>query len=519
MSDKLKVPRRPVILVILDGFGANPSKVDNAVAIAETPRLDAYFAHNPHTVLQASGRAVGLPDGQMGNSEVGHMILGSGCRVRQDLVLIDDAIADRSFYDNPVLCAAASRAAERGRPVHLIGLVSDGGVHSHLNHLTALIKLCRRQGAMPVLHMITDGRDTPPRSAEHFLAPVEEVMSKVGGSIATVAGRYYAMDRDQRWERTEIAWRAMVEGVGRAAGSAREAIRQAYVADEDDEFIVPSVIAGVERIENGDSVIFFNFRKDRPRQTITALFRPDFDHFDRGAFTGAEVTCMMEYDPWYGLPYAFHHEVPEVTLGQVLSEAGIPQFHCAETEKYAHVTFFFNGGRSEPYPAEERVLIPSPKVATYDLQPEMSAPEVADAVVAALRSRSFPFVIVNFANGDMVGHTAVREAIIEAVEVLDREVGRVLDTACEEGYSIIVTADHGNCDEMVDPVTGEPQTQHSVYPVPCLVIDEVPWRLAIGAGIDRIAPTVLHLMGLPKPAAMHGDSLLIGPVRTGVPPG
>jgi 2,3-bisphosphoglycerate-independent phosphoglycerate mutase len=305
----------------------------------------------------------------------------------------------------------------------------------------------------------------------------------------------------------------MVHAEGRQAGSPAEAIRLAYAADEDDEFIVPTVIGGGTPIENGDGVIFFNFRKDRPRQTISALFKPDFDQFDRGDFRAADVTCMMEYDQWYGLPYAFDHETPGVTLGQVLSKSGIDQFHCAETEKYAHVTFFFNGGRGEPLPGEERLLIPSPKVATYDLKPEMSAAEVADAVVDALRSRRFPFVVVNFANGDMVGHTAVREAVIEAVEVLDREVGRVLDAAVEESYSAILTADHGNCDEMVDPVSGEPQTQHTVYPVPCLIVDEIPWRLSVGAGIEAIAPTVLALMGLPKPPAMHGDSLLLAPVR------
>ncbi|MEA3278231.1 MAG: 2,3-bisphosphoglycerate-independent phosphoglycerate mutase [Pseudomonadota bacterium] len=513
MADKLSVPRRPVILIILDGFGSNPSKANNAVAIAHTPRFDEYFSHHPHTLLQASGRAVGLPDGQMGNSEVGHMAIGSGCVVRQDLVLIDDAVADRSFYDNPALGAAAVRAAEQGRPVHLMGLVSDGGVHSHVNHLVALIKLCRRKGATPVVHMFTDGRDTPPRSAASFLDPVESALAAVGGHIATVAGRYYAMDRDSRWERTEIAWRAMTEAKGRAAGSPAEAIRQAYAAGEDDEFIVPTVIAGGERVENGDSVIFFNFRKDRPRQTVSALSQQDFEHFDRGDFDGAQVTCMMEYDQWSGLPFAFDHEAPAVTLGQVLCDAGLSQFHCAETEKYAHVTFFFNGGRSEPFPGEERLLVPSPKVATYDLKPEMSAPEVADAVVDALHSRSFPFVVVNFANGDMVGHTAAREAVIEAVEVLDREVGRVLDAAVEEGYSIILTADHGNCDEMVDPITGDPHTQHTVYPVPCLIADEMPWRLSIGAGIESIAPTVLSLIGLPKPPAMHGESLLLAPVR------
>jgi 2,3-bisphosphoglycerate-independent phosphoglycerate mutase len=513
MPEKLNVPRRPVILIILDGFGSNPSKANNAVALADTPRLDDYFAHHAHTLLQASGRAVGLPDGQMGNSEVGHMTLGSGCVVRQDLVLVDDAIADRTFFENRALGAAATRAAEQGRPVHLIGLVSDGGVHSHVNHLVALIKLCRRKGAKPVVHMITDGRDTPPRSALNFLAPVEYALASVGGQIATVSGRYYAMDRDRRWERTEMAWRALVEGEGRRASSAREAIEQAYASDEDDEFIRPTVIEGGERIAGGDSVIFFNFRKDRPRQTVAALFQPEFDHFDRGVFTPAEVTCMMEYDQLFGLPFAFDHETPSVTVGKVLADAGIPQFHCAETEKYAHVTFFFNGGRSEPLPGEERVLIPSPQVATYDLQPQMSAPEVADAVVEALRSRVFPFVVVNFANGDMVGHTAVRESVIEAVEVLDKEVGRVMDVAMEEGYSIVLTADHGNCDEMVDPITGDPHTQHTVYPVPCLIVDEMPWRLAVGGGIDRIAATVLSLMGLPKPPAMEGDSLLLAPAR------
>jgi 2,3-bisphosphoglycerate-independent phosphoglycerate mutase len=514
MAERKNVPRRPVILIILDGFGVNPSKAHNAVAIADTPRLDHYFAGHPHTTLQASGRAVGLPDGQMGNSEVGHMTLGSGCMIRQDLVLIDDSVADRTFFENPALCAAADRAAKRDRPVHLMGLVSDGGVHSHVSHLVALVKLCRRRGATPVVHMITDGRDTPPRSAEDYLGAVEHALSSAGGHIATVSGRYYAMDRDNRWERTNIAWRAMVGGQGRSASSAREAIHLAYAATEDDEFIVPTCIEGGERVLSGDSVVFFNFRKDRPRQMVRALFQRDFEHFDRGSFSGADVTCMMEYDQWFGLPFAFDHETPAITLGQVLSESGIPHFHCAETEKYAHVTFFFNGGRSEPLPGEERVLIPSPKVATYDLQPEMSAAEVATAVVEALRSKSFPFIVVNFANGDMVGHTAVRASVIEAVEVLDREVGRVLDAAVEEKYSVILTADHGNCDEMVDPVTGSPHTQHTLYPVPCLVVDEIPWRLSIGAGIDRIAPTVLSLMGLPKPPGMHGESLLLAPARS-----
>ncbi|WP_246237754.1 2,3-bisphosphoglycerate-independent phosphoglycerate mutase [Caldichromatium japonicum] len=505
------VPRRPVVLIILDGFGLNPAKAHNAVVLAHTPNFDRYFARHPHTALQASGLAVGLPDGQMGNSEVGHMTLGSGCVVRQDLVLIDQAIADRSFYQNRALVAAAQAAAAQGRPLHLLGLVSDGGVHSHVNHLYALIKLCKYQGVRPVVHMFTDGRDTPPRSALNYLKPLENALEVAGGQIATVSGRYYAMDRDNRWERTELAWRALVDGEGRRAPNARVAIEMAYEMGEDDEFIRPTVIEGGETIKSGDQVVHFNFRKDRPRQLVAALFKPDFDRFDRRGVTGIQVTCMMEYDQWYGLPIAFDHDMPRITLGKIISQAGLPQFHCAETEKYAHVTFFFNGGRDEPFPGEDRILVPSPKVATYDLKPEMSATEVADTVINAIEKQVYPFIVVNFANGDMVGHTAVRPAVIAAVEALDREAGRVMDAAITAGYSVILTADHGNCDEMVDPVTGEPHTQHTLYPVPCLVIDEVPWRLAIGGGIKDIAPTVLSLMGLPVHESMDGRSLLLGP--------
>ncbi len=506
-----QLPRRPVILIILDGFGLNPSKANNAVILADTPKFDHYFSHFPHCALQASGLAVGLPDGQMGNSEVGHTTLGSGCVVKQDLVLVDAAIADGSFFDNPAMLAAARAAAAAGRPIHLMGLVSDGGVHSHVTQLVALIALCRQQGARPVVHCFTDGRDTPPRSAKGYLAPVEAALAAAGGQIATVIGRYWAMDRDQRWERTELAWRGLVDGEGRQAADARAAIDQAYALGEDDEFIRPTILAGAELIQNGDQVIHFNFRKDRPRQIVEAFYSPGFTAFDRRGITSVKVTGMMDYDASYGLPYAFDNDRPRITLGQVLSDAGLPQFHCAETEKYAHVTFFFNGGQDEPFPGEERVLIPSPKVATYDLQPEMSAPAVADAVITALKSRAFPFIVVNFANGDMVGHTAVRESVIEAVRVLDREAGRVMDAARAQGYSIILTADHGNCDEMVDPASGEPHTQHTVYPVPCLVADETQWRLSTGGGLDAIAPTVLQLMGLPIPPAMHGRSLLLGP--------
>jgi 2,3-bisphosphoglycerate-independent phosphoglycerate mutase len=513
MGKSFELPRRPVVLIILDGFGSNPSKANNAVVLAETPHLDRLFSSNAHTVLQASARAVGLPEGQMGNSEVGHMTLGSGCVVRQDLVLIDDAIADRSFYDNKALQAAAKRAVEGGRPLHLMGLVSNGGVHSHVRHLSALIKLAKYQGARPVVHMITDGRDTAPRSALSYLAAVDEALAAAGGVIGTVAGRYYAMDRDKRWDRTKLAFDAVVHGRGRRVGSAREAIERAYAADEDDEFICPTIVEDGEPIRDGDPVIFFNFRKDRPRQMVSALYNRHFDQFDRGDFSAADLTCMMEYDPWFGLPTAFAHEMPPVVLGEILSDARLRQFHCAETEKYAHVTFFFNGGRSDPFPGEERCLIPSPQVATYDLKPEMSAHEVADAVIAALETRAYAFIVVNFANGDMVGHTAVRNAVIEAVEVLDREVGRVVDSAAEHGYSVLLTADHGNCDEMIDPLTGEPHTRHTVYPVPCLIVDDLSWRLRVGAGIEDVAPTVLQLMGLPQPEAMQGKSILHKPVQ------
>jgi 2,3-bisphosphoglycerate-independent phosphoglycerate mutase len=494
--------------VILDGVGVNPSKIYNAVAQARTPRLDEYFFRYPFTLLSASGTGVGLPEGQMGNSEVGHMTLGSGCVVRQDLVQIDEAIADGSFFDNGALNRAVDRALERGRPVHLMGLVSDGGVHSHRTHLLGLIELCRRRGAVPLLHMITDGRDTPPRSAMRGLAEVEEALARDGGRIVTLCGRYYAMDRDRRWDRTERAWRALVRGEGRKASSARLAIETAYAAGETDEFIHPTVIGSYRGLQADEVVISFNFRKDRPRQIVASLADPLFDGFDRGEPPLAQVTCMMEYERRLGLPYAFTPEAPAITLAKRLSQAGIGQFHCAETEKYAHVTFFFNGGSQDPLPGEQHRLIPSPKVATYDLAPEMSAPGVADAVIDAIRSQQFGFVVVNFANGDMVGHSGDMNAAVRAVEALDRHAGRVMDAAVGAGYSVLLTADHGNCDLMVDPETDEPHTQHTTHPVPFLVVDEDRWLLAPTGGLADVAPTVLELMGLEVPQAMTGRSLL-----------
>ncbi|NOX43488.1 MAG: 2,3-bisphosphoglycerate-independent phosphoglycerate mutase [Gammaproteobacteria bacterium] len=512
MNEERKNPRRPVLLVILDGFGINPSHINNAVAEANTPRLDHYLSHYPHTTLQASGKAVGLPDGQMGNSEVGHLALGCGSIIRQDIVNIDDAISKGQFFENQALCAAIDTARSVGRPIHLMGLISDGGVHSHINHAYALIELCAQRGVKPILHMITDGRDTPPQSALKYLPDLEATLLRAGGSVATVSGRYYSMDRDTRWDRIELAWSAMVRGEGRKAKSLREAIDIAYAEGETDEFIKPTILSGALPITIQDTAIFFNFRKDRPRQLVKALTKKEFTDFERGDYLPITVTCMTEYDKWFKLPFAFEHERPRITLGEIISQSGLKQFHCAETEKYAHVTYFFNGGRGDPYQGENRVIIDSPDVATYDLAPEMNAAAVADAVIDAVKSKQYAFIVVNFANGDMVGHTAIREAVIQSVESLDKEVGRVLDAAIAEGFSVVLTADHGNCEEMVDPVSGEPHTQHTVYPVPCLVIDEVPWQLSIGAGLTSIAPTVLQLMGLQQPDLMQGQSLLLKPL-------
>ena len=508
-------PRRPVLLVIMDGVGINPSKQFNGFAEAHTPRLDAYFANYQHTTLNASGHAVGLPDGQMGNSEVGHLTLGCGRIIRQDLVRIDDAIDNGDFYRNRALLDSLQLAASQNKPVHLLGLVSDGGVHSHMRHLKALIRLCKQQGVPPLLHMITDGRDTPPQSALTYLAEIEAELHKADGAIASIMGRYFAMDRDNRWDRTELAWRALVMGKGQHALTAETAIKSAYAAGDNDEFIRPILLPVAQKIEAGDSVIMFNFRKDRPRQIVSALGCQDFSGFDRGDAGLAAVTCMMSYDKKFNLPYAFIPEHPEITLGQVISDAGLSQFHCAETEKYAHVTYFFNGGRAEPFTGENQLLIPSPQVATYDLKPEMSAHEVANGVIDAIESKQYAFIVVNFANGDMVGHTAIQDAVIHAVEALDQEVGRVLDAAVASDYSVIVTADHGNCEEMVNPITHAPHTQHTIYPVPCLVIDEQHWQLSCEGGLANIAPTVLDLMGINIPPGMQATSLLLKALQVG----
>jgi 2,3-bisphosphoglycerate-independent phosphoglycerate mutase len=503
------VPRKPTLLIILDGFGVNPSRLNNAVQEADTPRLDEYFSRNSHTTLDACGSSVGLPDGQMGNSEVGHMTLGCGAVIRQDLVRINDEIESGEFFQNAALLAAVDDAAANERPVHLVGLTSNGGVHSHIGHLKALITLCAEHKVKPVVHMITDGRDTAQMSALMFLSDLDPLLEETGGCIATVCGRYYSMDRDNRWDRTGKAFNAMVHGEGHRYENARYAIEAAYANDLTDEFIEPMVLEDCELIQSDDNVIFFNFRNDRSRQLTAALSQDDFDEFDTGSFEGAAVTCLTEYDPEFLLPIGYAPERPQATVASVVSRAGFKQMHCAETEKYAHVTYFFNGGKKKPFAGEDHILVKSPDVATYDLKPEMSAKEVADKVIEGLQSGQYGFILVNFANGDMVGHTAVRDAVIKAVESLDKEVGRVLDAAQETGFSVILTADHGNCDEMVDPVTQEPHTQHTLYPVPCMVIDDAKWHLRPGGDLSSVAPTVLQLMGLQQPPSMTGKSLLL----------
>jgi 2,3-bisphosphoglycerate-independent phosphoglycerate mutase len=515
MSNKPDALRSPALLIILDGFGLNPSAKNNAVVEAETPNFDRYFSSYPVTKLEASGLGVGLPKGQMGNSEVGHMTIGSGTIVKQDLVRIGDAIEDKSFFRNPVFLSAIEASKVTGRPLHLLGLVSDGGVHSHIDHLMALIRLCGEHQVVPQLHMITDGRDTAPRAASAYLPELELLLKQYGGHIGSICGRYYAMDRDHRWQRTQLAWNAIVQSRGKQAASATQAIDESYADEVYDEFIMPTLLPGHIPLEAGDELIFFNFRNDRAKQISAAFAYQHFEHFERGiGYQPITVTCMTYYDGKLEGPIAYSPIHPEVTLGGLVSEAGYRQLHCAETEKYPHVTFFFNGGREHCFVGEDRNLIDSPNVATYDLQPEMSAAQLADTMVEALRSHQYEFLVVNFANGDMVGHTAVRDAVIKAVEVLDKEVGRVLDVAVEIGYSVVLTADHGNCDEMVDPVTGEPHTQHTRYPVPCMVIDRNVTTLVEGENLSAIAPTLLQLMGIPKPKTMTGKSLIRGACRT-----
>ncbi len=509
MSPPSSRPVQPVLMVIFDGFGLNPNRAFNGWAQARTPHLDHYFASFPHTALQASGRASGLPDGQFGNSEVGHLTLGSGRILLQDLVRISESLSDGSFARIPAWEAFLAGQ----KRLHLVGMVSDGGVHSHIDHLLGILPLVVAAGVLPIVHMITDGRDTAPQCAGLFAQVIENRLRELGkGCIATICGRYTAMDRAGHWERTRQAWEALVLGKGLTAQDSLSAIRDARTRGEGDEFIQPTLITGHpgdNRIGPTEPVFFFNFRSDRMRQLSAALGMPTFQGFDRGREGARPVLCMTSYNDAYPFPVLFPPEIPAHVLAEVVSDAGLRQFHCAETEKYAHVTYFFNGGREKPFPGEDREIIPSPKIATYDMQPEMSAPQVADRVIAALEGGQYRFILVNFANGDMVGHTARIPAIVRAVETLDLQFHRVVQAARRAGYAIILTADHGNCDEMVDPLTGAPHTQHTVYPVPFLLISGQPEPLGIGRGIADVAPTVLQMLGLAQPREMTGKSLLL----------
>lgn len=506
---------RKVILIIMDGVGVNPSKVDNAVALAATPHLDHLFSHYPTTVLEASGRAVGLPDGQMGNSEVGHLTLGCGSVMRQDLVCINDAIEDGSFASNKAITDAIGRAKATDRPMHLLGLVSDGGIHSHIDHLKKLIAVCGESGVKPLLHMITDGRDTAPTCADRFVRQVEPLLAEAGGAIASLCGRYYAMDRDNRWERVQQAWSLLTAGEGVESQDAVEGLHQAWDAGETDEFIKPRVLPAFEAVSADDEVIFFNFRNDRPRELSVALALKDFSEFDRGDYQPATLTTLTRYDTDFPFAVAFEKETPEITLGAVVEEAGLKQLRSAETEKYPHVTFFFNGGREAPFDGESRLLIDSPShVDTYDQAPEMSAEGIFDGVSEALESRQYDLIVVNFANGDMVGHTGVRDAVIKAVEVVDDYAGRLCDLAVANDYSVVLTADHGNADMLIDPITRGPHTQHTTYPVACTIIDKTNWKLANAMGLPSVAPTILQLMDLPQPDAMTARSLLLEPIES-----
>lgn len=505
---------RPVGLIILDGWGIRVMEHGNAVMKARTPNYDKWLRTLERTILDASGEAVGLPADQMGNSEVGHLNLGAGRIVYQDLTRIDKAIEDRSFYENEALLPGIRQVKENEGKLHLIGLLGPGGVHSHSRHLYALIRLAAQQGVDPVIHLITDGRDTPPRSAAGFLEELEQTIAEVGaGTIATVAGRYYTMDRDRRWERTKRGFDVIVRREGPQVASAAGALQASYAGDVTDEFVEPVVVAGDEterdlRVASGDGLIFFNFRADRMRQLVQSLALPDFDAFERPSLERLTLITMTQYDENYPVAVAF----PEVEivnpLAEVLSKQGLQQFHAAETEKYAHVTYFFNGGKEKPVPGEERLLVPSPKVATYDLQPEMSAYELTEGVLARLSQFDDDFILVNFANPDMVGHTGVLEAAIKACEAVDECAGRLVEAILRKGGAALVTADHGNAERMIDEETGGPHTYHTTGPVAFFVISEEYVAPRPRGILADVAPTILELLGLPQPEEMSGRSLL-----------
>jgi 2,3-bisphosphoglycerate-independent phosphoglycerate mutase len=516
----VKAPR-PVCLIVLDGWGYREDASANAIALANTPTWDRLVGSLPWTLIEASGRRVGLPEGQMGNSEVGHMNLGAGRVVEQDLVRIGAAIETGAFFQNSALVSACESAKDSGRTLHLVGLLGNGGVHAHDSHLAALLELTARLGVPRVaVHGMLDGRDTPPTSGRNFLEQTLALIASAPGavSLATLGGRYFGMDRDNRWPRTEKWYRAMVHGEGHRATDALVALDAAYAAGQTDEFVEPIVLtdaAGTPRapMADGDIVICFNFRSDRMRQLCTSLSAPAFSGFDVSHRPSVHITTMMEYDATFPFPVAFAPTGLTNMVGEVIANAGMTQLRTAETEKYPHVTFFFNGGRETPFEGEDRKLVPSPKVATYDLQPSMSAAGICDGLVDALVHRRYDFMLCNFANGDMVGHTGSLPAAIAAVETVDACLARILDAAEQGGARLIITADHGNCDVMVDPVSGGPHTAHTTNPVPLVIVDpDGPVPLRSGGALCDVGPTALELLGLPIPAEMTGRSLRLAVV-------
>ncbi|OGP14608.1 MAG: phosphoglycerate mutase (2,3-diphosphoglycerate-independent) [Deltaproteobacteria bacterium GWA2_55_10] len=502
----------------MDGWGVNPQKAGNATAIAATPNLTRLFSEYPSTELYTSGLSVGLPDGQMGNSEVGHLTLGAGRVVFQEFKRISDALKAGELKQSPVLSALFDKLKDSGSTLHVMGLLSDGGVHSHIDHLYAVLEAAKARGLENVcIHAFMDGRDTPPESGRSYMeALLSRLEGGLPGRVATVSGRYYAMDRDNRWERVSRVYEAMVEGRGAVAKDPVAAINASYEKGESDEFIKPAVITGPEGapscvVADNDAIVFFNFRSDRAREIAAAFASKDFDGFERSVLPVlAGFVGMAEYDPKLNLPALFKPASLNNLLGEVLSRKGLRQFRVSETEKYAHVTFFFNGGREEPFPGEERLLIPSVRdVPTYDLAPEMRAIEIAEAAVERIESGDFSFMLMNFANGDMVGHTGVLEAAVKACETVDRAVGMVADAALKRGWAVLVTADHGNAEKMVDESTNSPFTAHTTNPVPFILVDSERKGVHLmgGCGLASVAPTVLKIMGIEKPADMTGEPL------------
>ncbi len=510
--------KKPTVLMILDGFGLNERQDANSVFLADTPNIDKLMKEYPFVKGYASGMAVGLPDGQMGNSEVGHLNMGAGRIVYQELTRITKSIQDGDFFENPAMLEAMENCKKNNATLHLYGLLSDGGVHSHNTHLYALLEMAKRNGLTDVcVHCFLDGRDTPPSSGKDFVAELEKKMEEIGiGKVASIEGRYYAMDRDTNWDRVEKAYAALVYGEGNTADSAEEAMEASYAAGVTDEFVIPVVIMEdgkpVGTIKENDSVIFYNFRPDRAREITRSLCDPDFTGFDRrDGYFPLTYVCFSDYDPT--IPnklVAFHKVEITNTFGQFIADHGMKQLRLAETEKYAHVTFFFNGGIEVPNKNEDRILVKSPGVATYDLQPQMSAPEVADKLVDAIRGQEYDVIIINFANPDMVGHTGVQEAAIKAVEAVDTCIGRVLEALYEVDGQMFLCADHGNCEQMIDYETGAPFTAHTTNPVPFILINYDPdYTLREGGCLADIAPTLIEMMGMEQPPEMTGKSLLI----------